>query len=105
MSASQTCCGFDMACCLVQSDFAVPAADVLRRAFRSLEMLTEADAVKLANEACGILAKNLSPDDASRLQRALAAEGVPTEMMDAAQLPRLPDVKFVRRLEIQPQAL
>jgi hypothetical protein len=94
-----------MAYCLVQSDNAVPAADQLRRAFKSLELLTEADAVKLAKEACGILAKNLSPDNASRLQRALAAEGVPTEMMDATQLPRLPDVKFVRRLAVHPQAL
>src|SRR5437868_13582493 len=103
MPASQTCCGFDMACCLVQTDFAVPSAEQLRRAFRSLETLTEADAVRLANEACGILAKNLSTQDASRLQRALAAEGVPTEIVDAAQLPKLPDVKFVRRLEFQPQ--
>jgi len=94
-----------MAYCLVQTDFAVPPAEQLRRAFRSLETLTEADAVKLANEACGILAKNLSTQDASRLQRALAAEGVPTEIVDAAQLPKLPDVKFVRRLEFQPQGL
>ncbi|TMP97061.1 MAG: hypothetical protein E6L09_13965 [Verrucomicrobia bacterium] len=94
-----------MACCLVQTDFAVPSAEQLTRAFRSLETLTGADAVKLANEACGILAKNLSPQDASRLQGALAAEGVPSEIVDAARLPRLPDVKFVRRLELHPQAL
>jgi len=30
---------------------------------------------------------------------------VPTELLDATQLPKLPDAKFVRRVEIQPQAL
>src|SRR3989442_9051982 len=49
--------------------------------------------------------KNLSPEDARVLQRALQGEGVPTDLLDATQLPKLPDARFVRRVEIQPQAL
>jgi len=91
--------------CLVQADSVAPTADQLKRAFKSLKTLTEADAIKLAREACGILKKNLSLTDARVLQRALQGEGVPTHLLDATQLPKLPDAKFVRRVEIQPQAL
>ena len=82
-----------------------PNADQLKRAFRSLKSLTDADAVKLANEACGILLKNLSRDDAGTVQRALQAEGARTEVVEASQLPTLPAAKFIRRVEFQPQAL
>src|SRR6266568_6433854 len=91
--------------CLLQADSVAPAADQLKRAFKALKTLTEADAIKLAREACGILMKNLSLTDARVLQRALQGEGVPTELFDATQLPKLPDAKFVRRVEFQPQAL
>src|SRR3989442_337352 len=94
-----------MSYCLLQADFVAPTADQLKRAFKSLNTLTEADAIKLAREACGILMRNLSLTDARILQRALEGEGVPTELLDATQLPKLPDAKFVRRVEIQPQAL
>jgi len=93
-----------MTCTLVQLD-AAPTADQLKRAFKQVKNLTEADATKLANEACGLLVKNLSRNDAATLQLALRSEGVPTEIVETAQLPRLPDAKFVRRLEFQPQAL
>src|SRR2546428_5806440 len=91
--------------CLLQADSVAPAADQLKRAFKSLKTLTEADAIKLAREVCGILMKNLSLEDAGVLQRALRGEGVPTDLLDATQLPKLPDGKLVRRVEIQPQAL
>jgi hypothetical protein len=98
-------CAFDMPYCLLQADWNVPTADQLKRAFKPLKTLTEADAIKLAREACGILMKNLSLEDARVLQRALQGEGVATDLLDSAQLPKLPEAKFVRRLEIQPQAL
>ena len=91
--------------CLVQAESVAPGADQLKRAFKSLKALTDADAVKLANDACGILLKNLSADDAGLLQRALKSEGVATEIVDAGHLPRLPDAKFVRRMECQPESL
>ncbi len=94
-----------MAYCLLQSGDLAPTADQLKRAFKSLKWMTDADAVKRANEACGILVKNLSPDDAAALEQAFQAEGVATEALDASQLPKLPDAKFVRRIEFQTQAL
>lgn len=93
-----------MSCTLVQLD-AAPTVDQLKRAFKLVKTFTEADATKLANEACGLLVKNLSRDNATTLQLALRSEGVPTEIVEPGQLPGLPDAKFVRRLEFQPQAL
>ncbi|SRR6266571_2012543 len=91
--------------CLLQADSVAPTADQLKRAFKALKTLTEADAIKLAREACGILMKNLSLEDAGVLQRALQGEGVPSDLLDATRLPKLPDAKFIRRIEFQPQAL
>jgi hypothetical protein len=91
--------------CLLQADAVAPTADQLRHAFKALKTLTDADAIKLSLEASGILMKNLSLVDARVVQRALNEEGVMTELLDAAELPKLPDAKFVRRVEIQPQAL
>lgn len=93
-----------MSCTLVQLD-AAPTVDQLRRAFKQVKTFTEADATKLAHEGCGLLVKNLSRDDATTLQRALQTEGVPTEIVETGQLPRLPEAKCVRRVEIQPLAL
>src|SRR5437773_10524083 len=91
--------------CLLQTDCAAPTADQLKRSFKSLKTLTEADAIKLAREACGILMKNLSLEDASALQRALRGQGVAAELIDSTQLPNLPGAKLVHRLEFQPQTL
>ncbi len=55
--------------CLLQLDPVAPSADQLKRAFKALRILTEADAVKTAVEARGILVKNLSLDGARGLQR------------------------------------
>jgi hypothetical protein len=94
-----------MAFCLLQTGPLAPTADQLKRAFKSLRSLTDADAVKLANEACGILMRNLSRDAAAVLERAFQAEGVATVALEDGQLPKLPEAKFVRRVEFQPQAL
>ena len=89
---------------IVQTDIA-PTVDQLKRAFRSLKALTEADVVKRAIEACGILLKNLTLAEAGVLQRALQAEGVATEIVEMDELPKLTEGRFVRRMEIQPESL
>src|SRR6266536_1367534 len=91
--------------CLLQLDPVAPSADQLKRAFKALRILTEADAVKTAVEARGILVKNLSLDGARGLQRVLQSEGASTEVVDAAALPRPAEAKTVRRMEFQPGAL
>jgi len=89
---------------ILQVDIA-PSVDQLKRAFKSLKSFTEADVVKLAREACGILVKNISLAEGSSLQRALQGEGVPTELVEAKLLPSLPAAKFVRRMDFQTHAL
>ena len=89
---------------LLQLGTASPTADQLKRAFKSLPRMTEADAVKVAREAYGILLRNLPLDEADTLQRALAGEGVPTEVVEASQLPKLPEARFTRRAELQSEA-
>jgi hypothetical protein len=91
--------------CLLQTDAVAPAAEQLKRAFMALKTLTEADAIKLAREACGILMKNLSLEDAGVLQRALQGQGVATELVDSTRLSNLPGAKVVHRIEFQPQTL
>jgi hypothetical protein len=90
---------------LLLPDLTPPDTERLKRAFRSLSRWTEADAVRLAREAAGILVKSLSIEDAEALQRALQAEGLSVVVVDAAQLPTLPVPKAIRRLEFQPEAL
>ena len=82
-----------------------PTSDQLKRAFRAVKRFTDADAMKAANDACGILVKNLSIDDARALQQGLHAVGVGSEVVDFSQLPRLADPRFLRRMEFQEQAL
>jgi hypothetical protein len=94
-----------MSYAILQQSTAAPTLDQLKRGFKALKTLTEADAVKLAHEACGILVKNLSHEDAAVLQRALQVEGVATEIVETGQLPKLPDPRFIRRIEFQPQTM
>ncbi|MBU6398701.1 MAG: hypothetical protein KGS61_00150 [Verrucomicrobia bacterium] len=94
-----------MACCLLLTDPAPPDVERLKRAFRSLKSRTEADAVKLARDASGILVRNLSVEEAQVLRGALAAEQVPVAVVDTAQLPALPAPKAIRRAELQAEAL
>jgi hypothetical protein len=90
---------------VVQKEATGPSADQLRRALKLVKHMAEADAARLAREAGGLLLKNVSIEEATRVQEALQAEGVGTKVVPASQLPRLPDAKFVKRLELQPQAL
>ncbi len=90
---------------LVQTDLSAPTVEQLKRAFTALQTLTEADAIKVAREAYGILLKNLSREEASTLASVLRDQGVVAAAVEMDQLPRLPDAKFVKRLEFQPHAL
>jgi hypothetical protein len=90
---------------ILQKSLDVPPVDALRRAFKSVRCLVDSDADTLANDAYGILVKNLGLQDAMTLQRALASENIPTEAVAQPMLPQLPSTKFVRRIELGPDAL
>jgi hypothetical protein len=94
-----------MSYAILQKSLEVPAIDQLKRAFRSVRSLTDIDAHILANDAFGILVRNLSGEEAGVLRGALDAEGISTEIVPETSLPILPPVKFVNRLDCLPEAL
>lgn len=82
-----------------------PSAEQIRRAFRAFSNLTDADAVRLAANAQGILMRQLGVDEAKALHRALQAEGVAAAMVAEADLRLLPESKSLHRLELTDAAL
>jgi hypothetical protein len=90
---------------LLQRSLELPEVEKLKRAFRSVNGLTESDAHTLANDGFGILVNNLSPTDAMALQGALQAEGVETAVVLQTDLPQMPPTKLVHQLDCLPDAL
>jgi hypothetical protein len=82
-----------------------PTVEQLKRAFAFTDSLRAADATKVAHEVHGILLKNLTYDNAYRVQCALREDGVETEILEPQALPALPDFKLTRRLEFTDAAL
>ena len=90
---------------ILQRSLEVPDVEKLKRAFRSVRCLAESDAHTLAEDAFGILVKNLSANDAMTLQGALQAEGVESAVVLQTDLPQLPPIKFVHQMDCLPEAL
>jgi hypothetical protein len=82
-----------------------PKADPIRRAFRTFSHLTDADAIRLAANAQGILMRHLSVDDAKALQRALLVEGVNAALVKEEELRFLPASQLLHRIELTHAAL
>jgi hypothetical protein len=90
---------------VLQKDLSSPTAEQLKRAFRSFSTLTDADAVRLAVGAHGILLRHENRDAARAFQTALQAEGVATALVAEDELPGLPEARVLHRLELSPEAL
>lgn len=90
---------------VLQKDLSSPTAEQLKRAFRSFSNLTDADAVRLAVGAHGILMRHENHDAARAIQMALQAEGIATALVSEDDLPKLPEAKVLHRLELSPQGL
>lgn len=90
---------------LLQGSLEIPDVEKLKRAFRTVNDLTESDAPTLAKDAFGILVNDLGPTDAMTLQGALRAEGIETAVVLQTDLPQLPPVKFVHQMDCLPEAL
>ena len=89
---------------VLQKDFTSPTAEQLKRAFRSFSNLTDADAVRLAAGAHGILMRHTDGDASRAFQHALQAEGIGAVVVAEDELPKLPDGKSLQRLGISPAA-
>ena len=90
---------------VLQRDATRPTAEQIRRAFRSFSHLTDADAVRLAANAQGILLRQLSADAARAFHRALQAEGVGAAIVAENELHLLPESKVLHRLGLTETAL
>ena len=90
---------------VLQKDAAGASPEQLKRAFSSFSNLTEADAVRLAVSAHGILMRHVGRDEARAFQQALQAEGVGAAMVPEDELPQLPEGKLLHRLELSASAL
>jgi hypothetical protein len=90
---------------VLQKDATGASPEQLKRAFSSFNNLTEADAVRLAVSAHGILMRHVGRDEARAFQQALQAEGVGTALVAEDELPKLPEGKLLHRLELTPAAL
>jgi hypothetical protein len=89
---------------VLQRTFAGLSAEHLKRAFSSFVNLTDADAVRLAANARGILMRQMNRDGARALQSALENEGVGVAIVREDELPRLPEGKTLHRVELTPEA-
>lgn len=90
---------------VLQRDHGQPAAEQIRRAFRTFSTLTDADAVRLAANAQGILLRRLGADEARAFHRALVAEGVAAALVPESELRLLPESRSLHRLALTETAL
>lgn len=88
-----------MSYAVVQTELSELTPEVLKPAFRAVSGLTEFDAVNMAEKAFGIIAENLSRDDAGVISHALAAQNIHTEIIDQESLLQLPQAKGLRNLQ------
>jgi hypothetical protein len=90
---------------VLQKDPGGLTVEQVKRAFKAFSHLTDADAVRLAVGARGILMRHLGQDSARALQLALQAEGAGVIIVAERDLPQLPEGLSLHRLEIWPQSL
>jgi hypothetical protein len=90
---------------VVQTTLEIPPVEKLRQAFRSVSCLTDYDAHIMANDAFGILVRNLGGEDALSLKNSLAANGIETELVAESQLPALPATRNLRQIDCVPEGL
>jgi hypothetical protein len=94
-----------MAYCLVQIELRKPPEEAIRSAFESVEELTDLDAGFACRDAYGVLVERLEHEQARTLQRALAGQGIATEIVEEADLPELPVAVKFRRAEVRDDGL
>ena len=82
---------------VLQREPAGPTPDQMKGAFKAFSHLTDADAVRLAVGARGILMRHLGQDTARAVQQALEAEGAAVLIVPERDLPALPEGEEIRR--------
>lgn len=90
---------------VLQKTLDIPSVEKIEWALVSVPGFTRIDAQTFANDAYGILVKNISAEQATAFSQALLGQGIETEVVAENELPPLPQTKFVQRLDCTPDAL
>lgn len=92
---------------LLQTAITPPPVDALQRAFKAgaAQTISMADAIFAADDAFGILSRDLPEDDALSLAAALAAEDIFVEVVAERDLPRLPEPQFFLSTQLNPDTI
>ncbi|MEO6034857.1 MAG: hypothetical protein ABIQ35_06355 [Verrucomicrobiota bacterium] len=83
----------------------IPPVEKIEQALLSVKGFTRIDARTFANDAYGILVKNISAEQANAFSQALLGQGIETFVVAQTDLPDLPQTKFVQRMDCTPTAL
>lgn len=90
---------------VVQKTLDIPPVEKIEQALLTIKGFTRIDAHTFANDAFGILVKNISEEQAGAFSQALFGQGVETEVVAQTQLPALPQTKFIHQLDCTPEGL
>lgn len=90
---------------VLQKTLDIPPVEKIEQALLSVKGFTRVDAHTFANDAYGILVKNISAEQAGAFSQALRSQGIETDVVAQTVLPALPQTKFVNRLDCTPEAL
>ncbi|MEO5802136.1 MAG: hypothetical protein ABIR24_01295 [Verrucomicrobiota bacterium] len=90
---------------VVQKTLDIPPVEKIEQALLSVKGFTRVDAHTFANDAYGILVKNISVEQATAFSQSLLGQGIETDVVAQTDLPALPQTKFVQRLDCPPDAL
>lgn len=90
---------------VLQKTLDIPPVEKIEQALLAVKGFTRIDAQTFANDAYGVLVKNLSADQAASFSQALLVQGVETDVVSENELVPLPQTKFVHQLDCTPDAL
>lgn len=90
---------------VLQKTLDIPPVEKIERALMSIKGFTRVDAHRFANDAYGILVKNISGEQANAFSQSLLNQGIETDVVAQSDLPSLPQTKFVQRLDCTAEAL
>jgi hypothetical protein len=90
---------------VLQKTLDIPPVEKIEQALVSIDGFTRIDAHTFANDAYGILVKNISAEQANAFAQALYAQGVETDVVAQTELPALPQTKFVHQLDCTTEGL
>lgn len=90
---------------VLQKTLDIPPVEKIEQALLSIDGFTRIDAHTFANDAYGILVKNLPVEQANAFAQALYGQGIETDVVAQKELPEIPQTKFVHQLDCTPEGL